>query len=257
MEKSAETIDFDAKISKQRLDHFETADGIEAVLTITLPNGKELVFRELASKQEAMRVEGNFDIADGIEGEEVEGLFGDIGKALGKVAKGVVKGVKAVASSKVFKAAAKGLAVAAPMLGPLAPAALAASGAMATTSALVSARHAAGRGNKKAAAQFTALAVKTAKKISPKHAATLLKVAADKSRSADAIAAQPPKSTAKSKAKPKAKAKAKAKPKAKPARKPAPAPAPRQLPSSTSSPLTGAALLAAARKGRVYVVQAA
>jgi hypothetical protein len=234
--KSAETEAFDAKISRQRLDHFVLPDGsVEAVLTVTLPGRKEpLVFRERSTPAEARADLGPAGVA-GVG--EVGSIFGDIGKALKGAAKGIGKAVKSVASSKVFKAAAKGLAAIAPALGPLAPVALTTAGAMATTSALVGARRKAAHGDKRGAAVLTALAVSAAKKVAPKNHAALLKIAADKSRNAHALSvgSAPTKS-----------AKPTAKPKATPQR---------ALVSRTPAALSPAALLAAARAGRVYVIQ--
>jgi hypothetical protein len=236
-ERAQETQNFDAKISRQRLDFVELPGGrgVQAILTVTLPDGIQRVYRADATAQEAadtMAVEGDFD---------VEGIFGDIAKAVGKVAKGAVKAVKSVASSKVFKLAGKGLLALAPALGPLAPAALAAGGAMTVTSNLVKARHAADRGNKKAAAVATAAAVAAAKKIAPKQSKALLKIASDKSRAANRVAGEMPKA--------KPKAKAKAKPIVRPSSSPGSALARGRQLSPTD-------LVRAARSGRVYVVQA-
>lgn len=234
---------FNEKISRQRIDYFELpgGKGIRAVLTVTLPGGKEYQYTEDVTAAEAagqLAVEGDFDDF------AVAGIFGDIGKALGKVAKGAVKAVKSIASSKVFKTAAKGLAVVAPALGPLAPAALTASAAMMTTSHLVGARHAASRGNKKAAAAATAAAVKTARALSPKHAKTLLKIANEKSKAVDKHAS---KMTGAQKRSAAHKSKAivtKTKPKPSTA-------------LARGKQLHPQDLVRAARAGRVYVVQAA
>lgn len=240
----AATEAFNNKISRQRLDHIEHADGtVEAVLTVTLPGiAKPFVFRAPATVDEAKADLGPGDVAG-----DVGSIFSDIGKGLKKIGRGIGKAVKSVASSKVFKTAAKGLAMAAPALGPLAPVALTASGAMATTSALVGARRKAAHGDKKGAAQLTALAVKTANTVAPKNAHTLLKIAADKSRNAHAVAVsgkatKAPKSTKSTKPRTSSAARTSS---------------PRALPASTSSKaLTGPQLLAAARSGRVFVIQA-
>lgn len=233
-EQSAETQAFNAKISRQRLDYVQLPGGSwEAVLTITLPGvAKPFVFREPATIAEAQ--------ADAGDAPEVAGIFDAIGKGLKSIGKTVVGAVKSVASSKVFKTAAKGLALAAPVLGPLAPVALTASGAMLTTSALVGARRKAAHGDKRGAVKLTAEAQAIAKKLAPKNHKALLKVAADKSRGAHKISAEPTKTKGKAKTKTKTKA---------PARAPS-----RALPAGRS-PVSAAALLAAARSGRVYLVQ--
>lgn len=254
MSKSAETEAFDAKISRQRLDTFDRPDGsVESVLTVTLPGvATPFVFREVATAEEARA-----DLGGSVSGEfaddDVAGIFDDIGKAVKSVGKGIAKAAKSVATSKVFRAAAKGLAVAAPVLGPLAPVALTASGAMLTTSALVGARRKAAAGDKKGAAAMTVLAAKAAKKIAPKNARKLLKIAGDKSRAAHAIAVATPKPSKKRKAK-------KSKPAARPSTRTTivrpTSSAPRAL-LGPGNPLGAAELLAAARAGRVFVVKAA
>ncbi len=229
MDQSAETKAFNAKISRQRLDHIQLPDGSwEAVLTITLPGvAKPFIFREPATLAEAR--------ADAGDAPQVAGIFDAIGKGLKSIGKTVVGAVKSVASSKVFKTAAKGLALAAPILGPLAPVALTASGAMLTTSSLVGARRKAAHGDKRGAAKLTAEAIANAKRIAPKNHGALLKIAADKSRGAHSISAGKP--TKKSK------------------------PAKTKRPSSTRAPsspagrVSASALIAAAHSGRVFLIQ--
>lgn len=152
----------------------------------------------------------------------------------------VANAAKEVASSEVFKGAAKGLAMVAPALGPFAPAAMAVSAGMGTASTLLSARTAAKRGNKAAAAALTQRAVSDAKRIAPKQAAKLLKIAQDKSRAASELASRP----SNGKAKPAA---------ALPAKRTASAP--RALPASAGT-VSAAQLVSAAKRGNVYVLHA-
>jgi hypothetical protein len=239
---------WDAKLSKQRLDFTETPDGrVAATLTVTLPGGVQKRFTAYVSAKEAREVSGDVSYAalraHGYSDDEISGLFGDIFKGVKKIAKGAVKVVKTVATSKVFKLAAKGLAVVAPALGPLAPAALAVSGGMMATSALVGARAKAARGDKKGAAIATAAAVKLAQRVAPKNHKQLIAWANVKSKNAIRVASKPPK-----------------------AKKVSTAQALRSLPSfatprklaadttRSSAKVTPLALVKAARAGRVYVV---
>lgn len=215
-----------SQLSQQRIDYIDLPNGGQrAILTVTLPGGKQYTYSADVSAAEAAKVEGLYD--------EVGSLFGDIGKRLGKIAKGAVKAVRGVASSKVFALAAKGLAMVAPALGPLAPAALATSATMGIAGKLSQARVAGARGNKKLAAQITASAVKSAHAIAPKNAKTLLALA--NTKSARAVNVPLKSSSTKSSSKPKS------------------------LPASTSSAsrVNSKQLLAAARKGQVYLLRAA
>lgn len=241
MQKSPETIAFDKNISQQRLDYEEVDGKVRAILTVTLPGGQTYVFSEDASQEEGEAVEGMWDRGSEVP-NEVGSIFGDIAKFAGKAVKAVGKAAKSVATSKVFKTAAKGLAVISPALGPFAPAAMAVSAGMGTASTLLSARTAASKGNKQAAAQLTAKAAADAKRIAPKNAAKLLKIASDKSKAALALSSR-----------------------AKPKKKRAPSAALARMTRTASpkalSPKTGPGrvtlpqLAAAARSGNVYVLR--
>ncbi len=159
----------DADISRQRIDYHVGPDGEQvAILSLTLQDGSEHRFSasvnqeeidELAAtyaaeEQKQMRIEGHHTE------EEIAGwlsFVGDAVKAVGNIAKKVV-------TSKVFKAAAKGVALVAPVLGPLAPAALALSGGMAVASKLGNAAIAAEAGAKRVAKTLARGAVKEARK---------------------------------------------------------------------------------------------
>ena len=241
MQKSPETIAFDENLSRQRLDYEEVDGKVRAILTLTLPGGQTMVFSADASEAEAEAVEGMWEVGI-IDTDEVGSIFGDIAKGIGKAVKTVGKAAKSIATSKVFKGAGKALAVVAPALGPFAPAAMTVSAGMSTASTLLSARTAAAKGNKAAAAALTMRAKKDAKRLAPKNAAKLLKIAGDKSRSAHELATR---------AKPKKKGAPRALPKLKP--KPRAAASPK---TASGKALTLPQLAAAARKGNVYVLRA-
>lgn len=151
------------QLFRHRVDwHWLESGEIEAVLTITLPNGHEWRFRSKADPHELAR---NLAAANPEIGFSLKGLW-----------KGVKKAAKSVATSKVFKLASTALMFAAPALGPMAPAVFAASAAMKGATALTAARVHAAKGNKAAAAKLVAYANKAAKAasvIAPPRAAAM------------------------------------------------------------------------------------
>lgn len=86
------------------------------------------------------------------------------GFSLKKLAKGIGKIAKKVASTKVFDLAKKALGAIAPLAGPLAPALLGASAAMSATTKLLAAHKHAANGNKDAAKKLVESAAEDAKK---------------------------------------------------------------------------------------------
>lgn len=226
-----------AQLSQQALDFVDLPGGGQrAVLTVTLPGGKQYTYTEDVHPDEAAKVEGLYDEVGALLDAQVGSIFGDIAKGLKKVAKGAVHVVRDIAHSKVFATAAKGLALIAPALGPLAPAALATSATMGIASKLTQARVAAKRGNKTLAAKITASAVKSAQSVAPKNSATLLRLANTKSSRASALSVGKP---------------TKAKPLATPVTR-------TTFPTSSSSPtrVTSRTIMDAARKGNVYLIRA-
>lgn len=124
-------------LSKQRIDYTPLPGGGQrARLTLTLPNRQSYTFVEDITpgdlKQYATEIAGIeigcAMITAPISGVEVGNILKSIGKAIGGGIKGVAKIAKKIVTSKVMQTAAKGLAMVAPALGPLAPAALAVSG---------------------------------------------------------------------------------------------------------------------------------
>lgn len=272
-------------LSRQRLDYVDLPDGsVKAILTVSLPGGVIKRFEAITTPQEAEAVEGEIIGAELAmlteDGEEIGSFFGKIFKAVKHV-------VKKVASSKVFKVAAAGLAIAAPVLGPLAPAALAASAGMGVASKLASAGVAAAKGAKKIARALTQEATNDARRLTktPAGAASLLQAANRKRLSAFRIASglggifrrkkrrkkktkrhtlpkglprlrfvkkKRKKHHAKPKhAKPKRHAKPKHHPKKRSAPKPAPKPAPVAPRAPVYPPMSSIDLLARARAGRL------
>lgn len=155
---------------------------------------------------------------------------------LADLAKGVAKVAKGIATSKVFRYAAKGLALVAPVLGPLAPAALGVSAAMGVASTAAAAYASEAAGAIKTAKKLAGQAKREAKKLAPRTHRKLLKVSTTKAKRALNLAVKPKKKRTRT---------------AKPLRKwPAlklhrsPAQLPAAVPSSS-------VLLAAARAGRV------
>ncbi len=146
-------------LSRQRLDFSEGPEGQAiATLTITMGDGGVHRYKAESTEQEvnelakgianaeinAMQISG--EIA-GMGEDEISGIWGSIVKGV----KSVGKAARKIASSKVFKMAGKGLTMAAPFLGPLAPAALAVGGGMMIASKLSDASIAAEAGAKRVA----------------------------------------------------------------------------------------------------------
>jgi hypothetical protein len=138
-------------VFRHRIDYHWLPDKrIEAVLTITLPDGNAMVFTAQADPHQIAA-------ALAAQNPEIGGF------SLGKLWKGVKKVAKGVATSKVFKLAGTALAAAAPAFGPLAPAMLGASAAMKASTALLAAKHHAAKGNKAGAQQLIEYAQKAVK----------------------------------------------------------------------------------------------
>jgi len=241
--------------SRQRLDYETLPNGdVKAILTVTLPGGVVKRFESVTSAHEAEQVEGEIVGAElALNPDRVEGW---------NPFKKVAKLAKKVASSKVFKLAATGLALAAPLLGPIAPAALGAAAAMGVASKLAKAGVAAAKGASKLSAALTVSAANDAKKLTttPAGAAALLDAANKRRLGAEKLADGPkppaappaPRASAKRPAvRPAARA-AQAVPAANLARASAPS-APAALPAPRTAPanLSGSDLLARARAGRV------
>jgi len=157
-------------LSRQRMD-FSVGPRGETVATLTVSLGDGSVHRYRASTDDdeldqlaaafgAAEVKSR-SIAGHLSEDEISGIFSSIGKAF----KSVVNVAKKVAASKVFKGAAKGLAMAAPALGPFAPAAMGVSGAMGVASKLATAAVAAEAGAKRAAKTLAKKARKLAKRL--------------------------------------------------------------------------------------------
>lgn len=236
-------------LPKQNLEYIEHPDGtITAVMTVSFPGGPTQRYETTVTRAELESVAGEYVGGElaivGFEGGEVGfGFLKNIGKAIGKVAKAVV-------TSKIMKIAATGLAVASPILGPLAPAALAASAGLGIASKLASAGAAAASGAKEVAKQLTKAAGIDASKLTKTAAgaASLLQAANAKRMAADNIPAR----------KALARRPAPAKPKPVAAPKPAPRPTPTAAPRLAAAPKPATAakgseadLLARARAGRV------
>lgn len=138
------------EVFRHRIDwHWLQNGSIEAVLTVSLPDGHEFRFRAQCDPRE---------IAAALQAAHPE-----VGGFLGKMWKGIKKVAKTVATSKVFKLASTALAMAAPALGPLAPALLAAGASMKAATALVAARSHAAKGNTEAANELINYATKASK----------------------------------------------------------------------------------------------
>jgi hypothetical protein len=141
---------FRQNVARYRLDGGWLPSGkYLAVLTVTLPDQHTFRFTSECDPHDVARL--------------TMAIRPEVGSFLGDVWKGVKKVTKKVATSGVFKVATSALALAAPALGPLAPAALAAAGALKATRALVAARAHSAKGNKDAAAKLVAYANKASK----------------------------------------------------------------------------------------------
>ncbi len=179
-------------LSRQRID-FSTGPNGEtmATLTITMANGGG-TYRYTASTDDeevdalASALATAETRAERIEGvlseDEIAGLFSDVWSGV----KSVANVAKKVVTSKVFKAAAAGLAIAAPALGPLAPALLAVSGTMAAASALGTAAVAAEGRAKKTARKLARVARNVTRRLSKtkKGRRKLLRIANRKRKAA-------------------------------------------------------------------------
>lgn len=220
-------------LSRQRIDFVDKPDGsVDAVLTVTLPGGVVTRYTSNVHPSEAQAVSGEIVGAELILNPTV-GV--SVFKKIGRLA-------KKVASSKVFELAAKGLAIAAPLLGPIAPAALGAAAGLGVASKLAKAGVAAAHGAKSVAAALTKAAHSDAVKLTktPAGAAQLLAVANQKRLGAEKAAHKGPEPAPRATAVKRPAARA---PSAAPARAPSPAPARASAPSSD--------VLALARAGRV------
>lgn len=222
--------------TRQRLDYETLPNGdVKAILTVTLPGGTVKRFEAITTKAEAEKVEGEIvagEIALSPEALTVVGW--NPFKAVAKIA-------KKVANSKVFKIASTALAVAAPLLGPIAPAALGAAAAMGVASKLAKAGVAAAKGAGKVAAAITKEAASDAAKLTktPEGAAQLLAVANKRRLGGEQLADKSPGPASESAAAPPP-------PAARRKLRPAAAPA-----APTGAPMSSEALLARARAGRV------
>lgn len=184
------------KISRQRLDFEEHPDGsVTAILTVTLPDGTVQRYRSTSTPEELDQFASAIANAEtkltkrieGMSDEEIAGIFGDIWNGVKSVGKAVAK----VATSKVFKAASKGLASIAPALGPYAPAAMAVSGGMQVTSKIAQSALAAEAGANRAARALGIGAKKRASAMTrgkPKLTNALLKWGSRKRKSAFGLA---------------------------------------------------------------------
>jgi hypothetical protein len=231
-----------AELTRQRIDYKDRPDGsVEAILTISLPGGVTKRYSSVVTKQELEAVAGD------IVGAELAMLGPDaVGFSFGKFIKGVGKIAKSVATSKVFKMAASGLALAAPLLGPIAPIALAASAGMGVASKLAGSAAAAIKGATSVADALAKSAASDARKLTttPEGAASLLAAANAKRLGAERVAAKAPPPRAAPPPMPHFPRMAAQKPKAAAARPAAP-------PKPAYAPRSEAALLASARAGRV------
>ena len=197
MQKSRDTQHFD-QLSRQRVDFTSLANGGQrARLTVTLPGGRTFAFVEDVTPSDVYQYEqqiagveigliqevggvGAFDFGSLTKGGIAASPLGKAGKAVGKVAKKIV-------TSKVMQTAAKGLALIAPALGPLAPAALGVSAGIGVAGKLMSAKNAGDLGATLTSAALAQSAVSDAQKLSPQQFPSLLRIATDKANSALSI----------------------------------------------------------------------
>jgi len=251
------------ELTRQRIDYIDQPDGsIVAVLTITLPGGITKRFESKVTRAELEQAEGD------IVGAELALLGPDfVGFSFGKFIKGVGKIAKSVATSKVFKMAASGLALAAPLLGPIAPIALAASAGMGVASKLSGAAAAAIKGATGVADALTKSAANDARRLTttPAGAASLLAAANAKRMGAERVAAKAPPPRAAPAPFPRFPARPAAKPRPPAAPKPAYAPFSEgdllararagRVRSNQNVRVSDAQLIAAHRTGRIFWVQ--
>lgn len=176
----------DPSNTRQRIDYIDLpGGGTKAVLTITFPGGVTKRFEASTTSDEMKEVSGALLRSVGCcMGDEVgRSIFKKIGKRFGKIAKGI-------AHSKVFALAAKALAIAAPLLGPIAPFALGAAAGLGVASKLAKASVAAAHGAHDVAKKLTQAAHDDAVKLTktPAGAAKLLAVANAKRLGAEKVA---------------------------------------------------------------------
>jgi hypothetical protein len=139
-----------SEIFRHRIDwHWLASGNIEAVLTVTLPEGHEFRFRAQADPHEIAAA-----LAE---------LHPEVGGFMGNLWKGIKKVAKTAATSKVFSIASTALMAAAPALGPLAPTLLAAGASMKAATAMIAARTHAAKGNTAAAKTLVEYATKASK----------------------------------------------------------------------------------------------
>lgn len=239
-----------AATTRQRIDYVPLPGGaVKAILTVTLPGGAVKRFEAVTTAHEAQSVEGVI-VAGELELAAHVGAFRPF-KAFRKVGKLAAK----VASSKVFKLAASGLALAAPALGPLAPALLAAAGGMAVASKLASAGVAAAKGARSVAEAITKSAAADALRLTgtADGARQLLELANKRRLGAEKVAERTPE-------RPAAAAPTRQKPAAAPSSPSSPSSdlltqaRAGRVRSSSGAPVTPAELLRAHRAGRIYWV---
>lgn len=176
--------------ARQRIDYIDLpGGGVKAVLTYSFPGGVVKRFEAVTHPDEMKEVSGALLRSVGCcMGDEVgRSIFKKIGKGIGKIA-------KSVASSKVFQLAAKGLALASPLLGPIAPFALGAAAAAGVASKLAKASVAVAHGAHDVAKSLTLSAHADAVKLTstPAGAARLLASANSKRLGAEKVAAGKP-----------------------------------------------------------------
>lgn len=204
-EQSPDTDEFN-KLSRQRFD-FEKlpGGGIRGRITVTLPGGRPpMVFVEDLPNAALGRMEAEihgceigFALAAGdIEGaigyaDSVFGREGEIGLSIFKrISRGVKKVGKSILTSKLLQTAAKGLAVVGPFVPGIGTAAAAVSAGLLVAGKLAGAKAAEQMGASRTAAALAKDAVATATRVAPAgSAASLLRIASDKSTNAIALAA--------------------------------------------------------------------
>jgi hypothetical protein len=156
----AEVVPWDSKkmladwrrsVARTRIAYRWTKDGrVQAVLSMTFPGNTRFVFFAECDPRTIIALMRE-------QHPEVGGF------SLKKLAKGIGKIAKKVASTKVFALASKALSVLAPIAGPLAPALLGAGAAMGASVKLMAAHKHAAAGNKEAAAALVKSAAEDAK----------------------------------------------------------------------------------------------